>query len=1420
MVKYRRIESEGDAEVNNYYKLTNAQENIYEVEKSLLTYDNTCNILTVSVKFNQDLDYLRLEKTLNKLIELNDSFRIKLTKQYNNIRQYIDEYEYQKMDWLEFETKQKLNKFIDEYKKQPIDIYKNLFEFKILKCDGETFVLYKVHHIINDAWGLTQVAEQIKEIYPIIDTEEIKSLKKVEYLNSIKKAEEYKTSNRYNNDFAFWQEYIKNLSVERIFNKDISDMDAKRKIFVINNEVRNKIKEFCLKNKVTEYTFFVAVMSIYFQKIFNIQNLNFGTPFLNRSKAELGCIGLFVTNLPLNVQIESTDTFIELCNKINSNNFKIFKHSKFPYIEIQKEFAKINSNSNMYEIGFSYQINTLQNQFDGDYGKTEWYFSDKQNNPITIHISNMDEEEEIFYDYITSIFKDEEIENMHNIVMHIINQVITQENMIVKEINVITETEKRKLLKFNNTGKINLDASTISELLDEVCKKYSKNIAVKCKEEEITYSEFYKKICNVADILRYNGVKRNTPVALVFDKSIEMIIAMFSVIKAGGYYVPILPQENKERKEYILNDCNPICILTKEYAKDFDEKYNVITIDNNEIVAENKKIENINSPEDIIYTIYTSGSTGNPKGTKLMHKNVWGLLQAIDNDEVLKADSKDVSMSLLKYSFDASGIDIYTSILNGGKLLLISKDDELNPNRVVEIMQNEKVTRSFLVPKWLELINNVDNKLNLDLSKLRILGTGGETFKPKAVKDLFEKYDDLKILNLYGPTEATMFATYSIINQDNIENNYTSIGKLIYGGRAFVINSFEDIMPTETKGELILCEENGSINNLALGYLNLDNVTNNKFKTTKNILKDDYMRFYKTGDIVKINKKLELEYIGRTDDMVKINNGYLVSINEVEKRISDIIGEKYQFSIVDITNNTTKALVVFIKGDKTINRQLIKKHINNSLSFFMRIKEVIVVKDFPMNNSGKTDKKKLRSIAQEEIQNRILIPPQTKTEKIIYDIISKQCDLEQFSIEDDFIDDLGLDSLNMTVIYTAINSKKIKMQDLYSYTTVKELAEYIDNPIGNMENLKLDNVKIINNCKKFDMKNVLLTGATGFLGIHILLELMKQDDIKKIYCLVRSKGNISSQERLLNKLKFYSNISEEQINDKIIIIDGDITKQQFGLKEAEYKKLKNNITTVINSAANVKHYGKQQKFYETNVLSVKNILDFCEDKISLAHISTLSIAGFKNEKSENKIFDEDTMYIGQDLNDNQYLISKYEAEKEILESNTNSKIFRLGNIMPRASDGIFQENYSQNAFINAIRLVLKLGIISKRYLNFKVEFSPVDECAESICRLIENDSNRKVYHIVNNNEITIGEILDFIDDKDINVTSEVEFYNNLQKYEEIGSEYIKEYILQNNLNEYTEQKTIETLEEANFKWSVTNKKYVKNLLKIIEENKW
>ena len=888
--------------------------------------------------------------------------------------------------------------------------------------------------------------------------------------------------------------------------------------------------------------------------------------------------------------------------------------------------------------------------------------------------------------------------------------------------------------------------------------------------------------------------------------------------------MPILPEEQEDRRNYILNDCKPVCVLVhKDYYKLIgNNKY--INLDN-ENYLNNENIKSQNKENDIAYMIYTSGTTGNPKGVKVMHKNICSLKYSLENDKILKPTSKDISLSLLKYSFDASGIDIYSALLFGGKLVLVKKENELNPNLVVRLMGKEKITRSFLIPKWLEHIALEDERQNANLSSVKILGSGGESLKPELIKTLYEKYSNLKIVNLYGPTETTMFTTYKIIGKKELEDNYTTIGKPIYANRALILNKSEEIMPIGISGELCIYEDEFSSQNIADGYLNKIEETNKKFKKIYNPLIDKDIRIYKTGDIARLNNDLELEFCGREDDIVKVNGGYLISLNEVQKRIKDILKYNYDVEVLAIPNNNTKVLVAFIKQKKQhSNIDDINKFINNKLTFYMRPKKIIKIEDFTSNNSGKIDRKKLKEEAIELLKAKAnVILPSTQTEQIIYNVTKKYVTTQEISITDDFMQDLSIDSLAIASIYTELESLGIEMQDIYTYTNIKELAQFIDNSKKQDSNFKVDDVNIVNDSKRFNLRNILLTGVTGFLGIHLLYELLSKECVEKVYCIIREKDFKSAQERFKEKINYYFNKDlQECINKKVVIIEGNVTKQKFGLEEKEYLSLQKSITTVVNSVANVRHYGKEESIIDTNVQSVKNILEFCKNNISLAHMSTLSIGGFKTKESENFVFTEDSFNIKQTLNNNPYLISKLKSEELILNDNVNSKIFRLGNIMPRQTDGIFQNNYEQNAFVNAIKVILDMQKIPQEFLNEEIELSPVDECAKSIAKLLESDSNNKVYHIVNDKLIKVEELVNILQDNNYNieVVNIETFIEELNNCRGIGRQYIKEYALKNKVNKYSIKKTIDQLEKMNFKWKEIDAKYIKNIVKIIEKNRW
>ena len=1413
------------------YNLTNPQKNIYQVEQ-IIDEGSPINYITTVLKLDGNLDEQILNKTLNKIIEINDSLRLKFIEKDGEIVQYIEEYLPVKIPVVKL-NQDDLTNFIEDYKKLKITL-KNTFNFTIVLTPSCSFVFHKVHHIISDAWGMTQIAEQIKDIYTKIENNEnLADLKKPSYLGLIERENKYLNSKKYDSDLEFWTDYVKNISSTKVFNNfDMFETKATRYEYVLDNDLFDKISQFCSLNSITEYSFFLGIIAIYFNKLFNQESIVIGTPFLNRQKraGEFEATGLYVSTLPLNINVQKETDFINLCKTIGASNLALYKHSGFPYYKIQKIYNEYAGNTNrLYDIGFSYQINKLTNVTSThDSGVCSWFFSGEQTQPLTIHVSTLNNYKVLFYDYLHSCFSKDEIEKTNKIILSLIMQVINNGITETRKLMPFTDYDIESLNTFNNTGNIQKNNLTVIDIFNNIVNTYPNNIAIVCGNNKITYLDLNKKINSLANYLVSIGIEPNKPIALLFDKSIEMIISMFAILKLGCSYVPILPDENKDRITYILNDCNPQCILThNNYDAHLPITCTVVDVNKIDLLHNISDVYCNITPNTVAYIIYTSGSTGNPKGTMVTHKNISTLKESIENDFVLKATDKDISISLLKYSFDASGIDIYTALLFGGKLVLVPKEDELNPEKVIKIMEEQKVTRSFLIPKWIEHIAMQDELLNADLSSLKILGTGGEVLKPYIIENLLSKYANLKVLNLYGPTETTMFTTYKVVSLYEIKNNYTSIGKPIYGSRLAIINKFDEFMPIETEGELIVYEDENSIQNIAKGYLNLPEQTNKRFIKLYNPLLNKEVLAYKTGDVAKINKHLELEFMGRTDDVVKINGGYLVALNEVEKKISKTLGNEFEICPVAIPFQNTKIIVLFIKcKEQLISLNSIKKHINNNISFYMRPKKIIQIEEFPRNSSGKINRTELKKLAEKHMQehkNKI-IPPKTKKEKELYDIISTFVDNQDFSITDDFMDDLGIDSLTLTAIYTAIDNKQISIQDLYNNPNIRDLANLLDtnNSYEVTPDLtNLDMATISNNVNKFNLDTVLMTGVTGFLGIHIFHDLLLHPNVKKIYCIIRNKINLPGQKRLNKMIQFYFNSDPHilnLINSKVEILNGDTTKPFLGLDKKTYYKLQQEVTTVVNSAANVKHFVKPLQIRKDNVTSVNNLIEFCQDKISLAHVSTLSIAGFSNENTINKIFDENSLYIGQTFNNNPYLVSKFEAEKNILIATNklklNAIIFRLGNIMPRYCDGKFQENFSQNVFLSALNSIIKSGVIAKELNGLNIEFSPVDECAKMIMGILTDSPTNSIYHILSNKEISIFEFKTLLKYSNYNIL-DTDFKTFVEELSKNTDEYTKEYIMSNNLNTYSQKITLDKLESLGLTWGNIDLNYINKIINVL-----
>ena len=549
--------------------------------------------------------------------------------------------------------------------------------------------------------------------------------------------------------------------------------------------------------------------------------------------------------------------------------------------------------------------------------------------------------------------------------------------------------------------------------------------------------------------------------------------------------------------------------------------------------------------------------------------------------------------------------------------------------------------------------------------------------------------------------------------------------------------------------------------------------------------------------------------------------------------------------------NDRNILCAYFTSNEKIATANLKAFLRKSLPAYMIPVYLIQLDDFKYTPNGKLDQKSLPTPKFIQTKQEI-IRPETETEKKISIIIEELLGISPISITDNFFD-LGCDSLTALRIQIDLLNENINISysDIFKYSSIKELALRIDSggaePTINIseydyskinELIYKNNEAALEKIKFNDIGNVILTGATGFLGSHILNYLLTKTN-KKVYCLVRKNGKESIETKLLSRLEFYfGNILLKYLNNRLFVIQADITDDNLGLSKKDYSNLCENGNCFINVAATVKHYGYYSEFEKVNVIGVKNLIKFCLDNNKkLIQISTTSVSGNTviGEKADlnifgkDIIFNEQKLYEGQSL-ENVYVKSKFEAEKiileNILENNLDGLILRVGQISPRYSDGKFQINASENAFINRLIAFNKLKAVPINTLKLPLEFTFVDCLSEAIIKSIEYYNNSiNILHIYNPNHILVEDLIDMLN-TGIQAISENEFrklikqtLNNPIKKDIISfitNDMDKNY----NLVYITDIKlkndfTTKFLEKAGFTWPSPTETYIKKIKQII-----
>ncbi len=1413
-------------EIKDYYPTSSAQKRIYyasQADENSALYNIAGGILLEKIP-----DINKLEICLKELINRHSSLRTYFALINDDLVQKIVPnlnftLDVQSANWKDRES------LIKEFIK-PFNLFKApLFRIKLITFENKkAILLIDMHHSISDGTSLSIFLTELCSLYNgnVLDD------KKIDYKDYAVWENNYFESAEYQEDKKYWlnefSSEITALDMPKIMQRPArQSFEGDSYHFSLDELLSKELLDIARSKNITPYMLLLAAYFVLLYKYTGSDDIVVGTPIMNRENHNLeNVVGMFVNNLALRAKINSSNSIEEFLQEIKTLCLNGFSHQNYPFNNLIKDLnlKRDISRTPIFDTMFIYQNNGYEPvKFDNSYAA--YIIPDLKISKFdfSLEVIPTSNNFEMRFEYCTKLFTKEYIEKMSNHYKNILNYLVNNLSSSISEINMLSKEEENKILhEFNNTYMPYSKNISVLDLFEKQVELHKNDIAIIFENTSLTYNELNEKANSLAHYLVDNcKIKRNQVVGIMLNRSIETVISMIAVLKSGAAYLLIDASLPFDRILYMLENSNSILLITNTLVKQIDFS-NKILLDKLDLTYYSKN--NLNtylSNDDILSIVYTSGSTGLPKGVIVKKLGMANLILSYKNH--MQIENYKNFLSICSISFDMFAVEIWIPFSCGKKIILANEEQCKIPTYISELITKYSIDYMLITPSKLKLLMDAEPSC---LSLLKSIQLGGEILD----NNVYERLRSLTnaiICNEYGPSECTSCSTYKVIT----EKDSITIGKPFYNTQVYICNKDYNLRPIGFSGEICI-----SGDGVTLGYVNNKDLTNKAFISNP----FGSGKLYKTGDIGAFNEQGEIIYIGREDFQVKIR-GLRIEPSEIEKQVSSFAGIT-NVAVICRESENNKYIVCYYTSNNEINQIKLRKHLLEKLPAYMIPKYFIKLDSLPLSANGKVDKKSLEN-RKIDLNNNISqkVLPENETQKLFCDIWSNLLKTN-IGIDDDLFEE-GADSLLAIKFKTELLAHQINIpySDIFKYTTIRELSKAhevlnIENKNKNNEKIELvlqkNNEKTLNNkitCK--NKNNILLLGGNGFVGSHIIYEFIKHDK-GNIYCIIRNKAQKNAYDRFIEVLHFYfGNELDSYIGKRIFVITGNVLEENFGLPQKEFINLIENISTIVNAAAIVKHYGNEKNFKIINVDLTKSLVEISKKyNKRFIHISSTSVAGNTNKSAK---FDESNLNINQTFQ-NVYIESKYEAEQFILQeinNGLNAQILRLGNITNRYKDGKFQINPDENSFVNRLRSFMKLQMIPNNLLEINLEFTPVDICAMAIVLIIQNElRDFSILHLFNDNTITMENFLNFatnIEEK-IEVVSANTFR---QKVDQVLKDKSKNNILfgiindldNNNFDSYKNNVNISSdlsktfLARLNFMWPKIDSKYIKQYIQYFKQ---
>jgi len=862
--------------------------------------------------------------------------------------------------------------------------------------------------------------------------------------------------------------------------------------FTIPGETLSKLKSMASTQNATLYMVLLAVFNILLQRLSGSETIVVGTPAAGRRHSDLqDIIGMFVNTLPLKNHPQDRNTFETFLSNVKNSTLEAFENQDYPFEDMVEKLsiARDAGRNPLFDV-----MLVLQN-----FAVSDLSVPGLTMEPLSIEVGvskfdmtficrEIKDNVTVTVEYCTKLFKSQTIERFASYFNRIAETVGTQPRILIGDIDILSIEERKQILeKFSRSDR---EYPTGDNLVDMVRRQVVKTpgspaligTVPKTGEElspsgTMTFSEFEVYSGRLAGLLKQKGIQRGSVVGLMAERSIERIVAIMGILKAGAAYLPLNPQNPPERTRFMLKDSSVSLVVITKGITTVDPGrlgVEVLLLDLTQPFNKNDFPSESPQPGDFAYIVYTSGSTGNPKGVPITHANLSPLLHW--GREYMGLSDEDRVIHNLSYFFDWSVWEIFIALTTGAALCVPDENILLDSDAMFQYLEEKRVTALHITPsQWHSLLDNLQG--NGLFETLKYLSIGAEKLTYELVRRSFERVTDrCRVFNMYGPTEATIMAAVLEIPRQDAEKYSASssipIGYPLGNTRLSVVDRSLNLCPIGVSGELIIGGEG-----VAEGYLNNPELTRGSFvkppldpaKRLFNYSKEKIPpnksfwphlftkrwaaggSLYRTGDLVRWLPDGSIEFQGRFDHQVKIR-GYRVETGEIEHVLLAHSQVRGALVMARKDQKGESVLCAYFIGDLEISD--LKRFLGLHLPGYMVPQHMIQMESFPLNPNGKVDLKKLPLPG--EIARAVetqYVPPETGMQQTICDTWKEVLQVDHVGIDDNFFD-LGGTSLGIIQVKRRLRealgemSADFQIVSMFVYPTVRLLAGYLEKGKG------------------------------------------------------------------------------------------------------------------------------------------------------------------------------------------------------------------------------------------------------------------------------------------------------------------------------------------------------------------------------------